>query len=81
MMRQSGHESDNAESIAHFISASSLPSQQETLGQIVVDILRSGETLNRKSLCARLLIRLEAASSQEQERHYHQLIELLFGRA
>lgn len=80
-MRQSGHEPDNAESIAHFISSPSLPSQQETMGQIVVDILRSGEPLNRKSLCARLLVRLEAADGQEQERHYHQLIELLFGRA
>ena len=80
MMRQRGHESENAENHSHFISSPSLPSQQETMGKIVVEILRSGDPLNRKSLCARLLGHLEAASSQEQERHYHQLIELLFGR-
>lgn len=79
-MRQSGHETESAEDVARFITPLTLPSQQETMGQIVVGILRAGETLNRKTLAAKLLIRLEEASTQAEEKHYHQLIELLFGR-
>jgi hypothetical protein len=36
--------------------------------------------LNRKSLCTKLLRRLELASTTEEEHHYHQLIGLLFER-
>jgi len=46
MMRQSGHESENAENHSHFISSPSLPSQQETMGKIVVEILHAAACLN-----------------------------------
>ncbi|MBL3695095.1 two-component-system connector protein YcgZ [Pluralibacter gergoviae] len=61
-------------------SEKAVPSQQETLGQIVVEILRDGKTLNRKMLCTKLLGRLEKAHDAEQENHYHQLLGMLFER-
>lgn len=67
-------------SISRYFNEAVLPSQQETLGQIVVEILRSGKSLNRKTICTKLLTRLELASCPEQEQHYHALIGLLFGR-
>ncbi|KMB30967.1 hypothetical protein SL55_00874 [Klebsiella pneumoniae] len=59
-------------------SKASLPSQQETLGQIVMDILNEGRHLNRKALCTKLLSRLDRARAPEEESHYQTLIGLLF---
>lgn len=79
-MRQNGYTPNSSEGIAQYFNKASLPSQQETLGQIVVEILREGKNLNRKSLCTKLLRRLEISSNAEEEHHYHQLIGLLFDR-
>lgn len=77
-MQQKGYIPDTANAIARYFNKASLPTQQETLGQIVVEILSDGRTLNRKSLCSTLLRRLEHASGPEEEGHYHTLIGLLF---
>ncbi len=69
-----------ADDIALYFNAASLPSQQETLGQVVVEILHAGGNVNRKAICTKLLRRLETASTLEDERHYRALISLLFGR-
>lgn len=79
-MRQNGYAPNSVEAIANYFSKASLQSQQETLGQIVVEILREGRNLNRKSICTKLLRRLELATEAEEEQHYHQLIGLLFER-
>lgn len=79
-MRQNGYVPDSAGAIALCFSENTIPSQQETLGGIVVEILRDGKTLNRKMLCTKLLNRLEQAQDAEQQNHYHQLIGLLFAR-
>lgn len=79
-MRQNRFALNSSEAIAQYFSKASLPSQQETLGQIVVEILREGRNLNRKSICTKLLHRSELASGSEEEHHYHQLIGLLFDR-
>ncbi|AXU95470.1 MAG TPA: two-component-system connector protein YcgZ [Erwinia persicina] len=80
-MRQDGSNPKIENDISRYFSEAVMPSQQETLGQIVVEILRSGRNLNRKSICSKLLTRLELASGPEQERHYQELIGLLFGRS
>ncbi|MER5029618.1 regulatory protein YcgZ [Pantoea anthophila] len=67
----------NKEVAAYFIRAV-MPSQQETLGAIVVEVLRSGRTLSRKAICLRLLARLDKASSPEEEQHLQELVSLLF---
>ena len=45
-----------------------------------MEIMKEGRNLNRKSLCSKLLHRLELSSCAEEERHYHQLIGLLLDR-
>ncbi|CAK6493881.1 putative two-component-system connector protein YcgZ [Pantoea sp. Nvir] len=79
-MRQTGNRSTAASDIAHYFNQAVLPCQQETLGEIVVEILRAGKQLNRKMLCTKLLARLELASTPEEEQHYQKLIGLLFKR-
>ncbi|WNN46144.1 MULTISPECIES: regulatory protein YcgZ [Winslowiella] len=79
-MRQNGFNPKPDQNIAQYFNEASLPSQQETLGLIVVEILRAGKNINRKAICAKLLTRLELCSTQEQERHYQELIGMLFGR-
>lgn len=80
-MRQSNTRfPDSASDIAHYFSKASAPTQQETMGQIVVEILRAGKNLNRKAICTKLLRRLEVATSLEEERHYQTLIGMLFER-
>lgn len=79
-MRQNGYLPDTASAITRYFNKAALPTQQETLGQIVVEILREGKILNRKSLCTKLLSRLEMVSDKEEETHYHTLIGLLFDR-
>lgn len=63
-----------------FINNAAQPSQQETLGQVVVEILRAGHNLNRKAICSRLIRRLEQAAGPEEEQQLHLLIGLLFSR-
>jgi hypothetical protein len=70
----------SAQDIAQYFNNISAPSQQETLGQVVVEILRSGKNLNRKAICSKLLRRLETATNEQEERHYQVLIGLLFDR-
>ncbi|HAT24394.1 MAG: regulatory protein YcgZ [Pantoea sp.] len=63
-----------------YIGTTALPSQQETLGQVVTEILRAGQNLNRKALCSRLIRRLEQATGPEEEQQLHLLIGMLFSR-
>lgn len=79
-MRQNGYIPETANAIARYFNKAALPGQQETLGQIVVEILSDGRQLNRKAICTKLLRRLEQATSTEEEYHYHTLIGLLFDR-
>lgn len=66
-MQQNGYIPDTANAIAQYFNKASLPSQQETLGQIVMDILNEGRHLNRKALCTKLLSRLDSARAPEEE--------------
>ena len=79
-MQQNGYQLDAAAAIAQYFDKAALPSQQETLGQVVVENLRQGRSLNRKTLCTKLLGRLEKATDTHEEQHYQMLIGLLFDR-
>lgn len=79
-MRHKGLTPITAEDIARYFSDVQIPTQEESLGQIVIEILRSGTALNRPALCAKLVRRLEVAASAEEEQHYRILIGLLLGR-
>lgn len=79
-MRQDGYSALPTSDIARYFSSASLPSQQETLGRIVVELLQAGKTLNRKAICTTLLLRLEQSDSADAKEHYQELIRLLFAR-
>lgn len=77
-MQQNISVPDSANAITRYFAKVEQPTQQETLGEIVKEILMDGRNLNRKALCTKLLKRLERASDKEEERHYNQLISMLF---
>lgn len=79
-MQQNGYFPSTANAITRYFNKASLPTQQQTLGQIAVEVLSEGRNLSRKAICTKLLCRLEQASSPEEESHYHALIGLLFDR-
>ncbi|EAC0855262.1 two-component-system connector protein YcgZ [Escherichia coli] len=77
-MHQNSVTLDSAGAITRYFAKANLPIQQETLGEIVTEILKDGRNLSRKSLCAKLLCRLEHATGEEEQKHYNALIGLLF---
>ncbi|UMX91294.1 regulatory protein YcgZ [Klebsiella pneumoniae] len=79
-MQQNGYIPDTANAIAQYFNKASLPSQQETLGQIVMDILNEGRHLNRKALCTKLLSCLDRRLSRRRKSRatIRPLIGLLF---
>ena len=79
-MRQNGFVPNTANAITQYFNKANQPTQQEALGQIVVEILREGKVLNRKAICTKLLCRIEQASDQDEERRYQTLVGLLFDR-
>ncbi|MEJ8324791.1 regulatory protein YcgZ [Kosakonia sacchari] len=79
-MQQNGFLPNTANAVTRYFEKATLPTQQETLGRIAVEILTEGRNLNRKAICTKLLSRLEKASGPEEESHYHTLIGLLFDR-
>ncbi len=79
-MRQNGQSPETISDIARYFNQASSPSQQETLGTVVVEILRAGQSLSRKAICSKLLRRLEFAVTPEQENHLQELIAMLFRR-
>ncbi|RRZ90374.1 regulatory protein YcgZ [Erwinia sp. 198] len=77
-MQQALRTTNMSTSVSAFFARAALPSQQETLGSVALEILRSGRTLNRKALCMQLLARIDTATSVEEEMHLQELIGLLF---
>ncbi|SFN07007.1 Biofilm development protein YmgB/AriR [Izhakiella capsodis] len=64
--------------IADYVSDAVLPSQQEILGNIVVEIIQAGKHLNRKAICTRLLRGQELATTGKEKQRYQTLIGMLF---
>ncbi|HKS35060.1 MAG TPA: regulatory protein YcgZ [Enterobacteriaceae bacterium] len=79
-MRQNGYIPDTANAITRYFNKAALPTQQEILGNIVMEILREGRNVSRKAICTKLLHRVEAASDRDEVAHYHTMIGLLFER-
>ena len=48
-MHQNSVTSDSAGAITRYFAKANLPTQQETLGEIVTEILKDGRNLSRKS--------------------------------
>ena len=80
-MRQDNFNTQTADMSLYFgAHDAAVPSHQETLGEVVMEILKSGMTVNRQSICAKLLSRLADVSEPDLETQHHELIAMLFGR-
>lgn len=71
---------NSAQAITSYFKKVNLPTQQETLGLIVSEILTKDQKLSRLAICTKLLRRAELASSEEEIAHYNTLIALIFDR-
>ena len=71
---------NSAQAMMAFFKKANLPTQQETLGLIVCEILTEDQKLNRLAICTKLMRRAEMASSEEEVAHYNTLIALIFDR-
>lgn len=81
-MRQNSFNPKTESDVSLYFSVSdrAVPSHQETMGEVVMEILKSGMTVNRQSICARLLSRMSNDKHSHLEQHHHELIAMLFGR-
>ncbi|WP_436892543.1 regulatory protein YcgZ [Siccibacter turicensis] len=79
-MPRYGYKPDTASDIARYFSKVVHLSSQETLGEVVVELLHEGKRLSRSAICAKLLYRLEMAGTPEQDAHYRELIGMMFQR-
>lgn len=79
-MRQTSLKPDTAGDVARHFTHVQTHSQQETLGSIVVEILRSGSALNRAAISTALTARLEVSPSAEEEQCCRRLAALFAGR-
>lgn len=64
--------------VAMYLHNVTQPHEKKTLGSMVLEMIREGERLSRKSLCSRLLIRLEQASDSQESQLYQNLLNQLF---
>lgn len=58
-------------------AVSGVPSREETLGDIVIEILRAGECITRRTVCLKLAARLSKTDDPIVEAHLGALIGLL----
>lgn len=79
-MHRYGSRSDSASDISRYFSKAVNLSQQETLGEVVVELLREGKRLSRRAICEKLMYRLEMACTPEQDAHYRELVGMMFQR-
>ncbi|XNM87634.1 regulatory protein YcgZ [Escherichia coli] len=77
-MHQNSVALNYAGAITRYFAKANLRFSAGNSGEIVTEILKDGRNLSRKSLCAKLLCRLEHATGEEEQKHYNALIGLLF---
>ena len=71
---------NNARHADNNIAVSLQAQEHEILGNLVQEILASGKTLNRKTLCIVLLARLDKCEDLLMKQHYENIFPLLLGR-
>lgn len=79
-MKRNRAPSSTDSAIALIYNKNSIPTQQETLGLIVGEILKENVQLSRMTICTKLLRRIEEASGEEEIAHYNGLIAFFFER-
>lgn len=79
-MRRNLAPSSSESAITLYFNKNNIPSQQETLGLIVSEIIKENVQLSRMTICTKLLRRIEESSCEEEKAHYNGLIALFFER-
>lgn len=79
-MRRNDSTSSSESAITLYFNKNNIPTQQETLGLIVSEIIKENVQLSRLTMCTSLLRRLEESTCEEQKAHYNGLIALFFER-
>lgn len=79
MRRNLAHSSAES-AISLYFNKNNIPTQQETLGLIVSEIIKENVQLSRMTICTKLLRRIEESSCEEEKAHYNGLIALFFER-
>ncbi len=52
-------------------------SSEETLGDIVIALLSAGQIISRRTLCLKLISRIETATDPTSEAHLNNLLQLI----
>ncbi|ENA0608787.1 two-component-system connector protein YcgZ [Enterobacter bugandensis] len=79
-MRRNLAPSSAESAISLYFNKNNIPTQQETLGLIVSEIIKENVQLSRMTICTKLLRRIEESSCEEEKAHYNGLIALFFER-
>lgn len=79
-MRRNLTPSSAESAISLYFNKNKIPTQQETLGLIVSEIIKENVQLSRMTICTKLLRRIEESSCDEEKAHYNGLIALFFER-
>ena len=79
-MRQNHVRSAAEAALIVYFNQNKLPSPQETLGEIVSEILQQRVQLSRMTICSKLLNRIEKSTDKDEIDHYNGLIALFFDR-
>ncbi len=78
-MRQQNHESSLAKQNNSLAMNENL-SDDQLMGRLIVELLESGKSLNRKSICAKLLNCIELAESEQEIKRYQDLMIMVLER-
>lgn len=78
-MQNSGNRKPAEFSRNHYISDEA-EARAFIMGTVVCELIDSGNVISRKSVCCKLLARLEHCESPEEEHLYFRMIRSLFGR-
>lgn len=75
---------NNSELLSQFLEKMNLSDENVVrsliIGSIVCELMRSDKVISRKTICCKLVKRLELCESMEEERIYYRAIRMLFGR-
>lgn len=63
----------------HFSLAGSL-SDDQLMGMLIVELLENGKSLNRKTICEKLLSWIEMAPNETEVKRYQNLMRLVLER-
>lgn len=53
------------------------PSREETLGDIVIALLRAGQIISRRTICLKLVARIEAETHPVMQAHLSELMRII----